>query len=99
MFSVGLTTVGTVKRPDPRPHPGQQEVHLQLGHAAPQTRPGPEAERDGAEGVHAGLLLRATQPALGQEGVRIGEDLLIVGRRVVTQVKQRLRTTGDTAAL
>lgn len=70
-------------------HPGQEQIHLQLSHAPAQTRPDPKAERHRAERV-PGLLLGPSEPPLRQEGVRVGEDPLIVGHGVVAQVKQRL---------
>lgn len=38
-----------------------------------------------------GLILPSSEPALRQEGVRVGENILIIGHGVVAQVEQRLR--------
>lgn len=74
-------------------YPGQEQIHLQLGHPAPQTRPDPKPERHRPERVLLGLLLRPPEPALRPEGVRVREDVLVEGHGVVTQVEQRLRET------
>lgn len=76
-----------------RPYPGQDEIHLQLGHPSAQTRPDSESERHRRERVLLGLILRAAEPSLRLEDVRVGEYLLVVGHAVVAQVEERLRET------
>lgn len=71
-------------------HPGQQQVHLQLGHASAQTRPHSEPEGDRPKRVLLGLVLPPPQPSLRLEEVGVGEDVLVVGHAVVAQVEQRL---------
>ena len=41
-----------------------------------------------------GLGVVSAEPAGGPEGVRLGEDALIVGHGIVTQVEQGLSTRG-----
>ena len=73
-------------------HPGHQQVHLQLGQPPTQAGPDAEAERDGAERVAPGPGVVSAEPAGRPEGVRLGEDALVVGHGVVTQVEQGLST-------
>lgn len=70
-------------------HPGEGQVHLQLGNAAADAGTDPVAKGDGAEGVVGGAV--APEPALGQEPLRLGEVGLIVGHRVVRQDEEGLR--------
>lgn len=79
-------------------YPGQEQVHLQLGHPAPQARPDPEPERHRAERVLLGLVVRSSEPALRLEGVRVREDAVVVGHGVVAQVEQRLRVNTEKTA-
>lgn len=73
-----------------RAHPGQEEVHLQLGHASAQTRPHSEPKGHRPERVLLGLLFSCSQPPFRLEDVGVGEDGLIVGHAVVAQVEERL---------
>lgn len=75
----------------PCSYPGQEQVHLQLGHPSAQTRPDPKAERHRAERVLLGFVLRSPEPPLRLEGERLRENILIVGHAVVAEVEQRLR--------
>lgn len=79
------------------PYPGQDEIHLQLGHPSAQTRPDSESERHRPEWVLLGLFLRAAEPSLRLEDVWVGEYLLIMGHAVVAQVEERLRETTATS--
>lgn len=38
-----------------------------------------------------GFILPSSEPALRQEGVGVGENILIIGHSVVAQMEQRLR--------
>lgn len=75
------------------PYPGQDEIHLQLGHPSAQARPDSEPERHRPKRVLLGLFLRAAEPPLRLEDVRVGEYPLVVGHAVVAQVEQRLKET------
>lgn len=85
----------TAKAGKSRSHPGQDEIHLQLGHTPPQTRPHAEPERHRTEGVLLGFLLFSSQPPLRLEDAGVGEDGLVVGHAVVAQVEQRLWGRGE----
>lgn len=69
-------------------HPGEGQVHLQLSDAATNTGTDPVAKGDGAERVVRGAM--ATEPALGQEPLRLREVGLIVGHGVVRQDEEGL---------
>ena len=75
----------------PCSYPGQDKVHLQLGHPSAQTRPDSKAKRHRAERVLLGLVLRSPEPPLRLEGVRLRENVLVVGHAVVAEMEQRLR--------
>lgn len=70
-------------------HPGEGQVHLQLGDAAADAGADPVAEGNGAEGVVGGAV--APQPALGEEALGLGEVGLVVGHGVVRQDEEGLR--------
>lgn len=71
-------------------HPGQEQVHLQLGHASAQTRPHAKPKRYRPERVLLGFLFSSSEPSFRLEDVGVGEDVLIVGHAVVAQVEERL---------
>ena len=71
-------------------YPGQEQIHLQLSHPSAQTRPDPKTEWHRPERVQLVLLVGSSEPALWHEGVRVGENILIIGHTVVAQVEQRL---------
>lgn len=72
-------------------HPGQKEVHLKFSHPPTETRPDPESEGHRPERVMLGLVVCSPEPALREEGVRVGENVLVVGHGVVAQVEESLR--------
>lgn len=75
-------------------HPGQSEVHLQLGHPPPNAGPHAHPERDEAVGVVlvvAALGSAPTQPALRQELLSVHKLRLVVTDGVVTQMVQSLK--------
>lgn len=63
----------------------EEELHLQLGDAAPQALPWPEPEAQPLE-----VLGARQQPALGAELLRLGEDLGVPAHGVETDLHQRL---------
>lgn len=69
-------------------HPGEGQVHLQLGDAAANTGTDPVAKWNGAEGVVGGAV--APEPALGQEPLGLREVGLVVGHCVVRQDEEGL---------
>jgi len=70
-------------------HPGEGQVHLQLSNAATNAGTDPVAKRDGAERVVGGTV--SSEPALGQEALRLRKVGLVMGHGIVSQDKEGLQ--------